>query len=104
MVAFRSEDPPGQPRCLAERTRHPREAAGCATGYTRCCPAPIYFHGRTAMSEMVAVAFDNPTQADEVLDELRRLQQEYLIDLEDAVVAVRRPDGEVKLKQSVSLA
>jgi uncharacterized membrane protein len=55
------------------------------------------------MSELVAVAFDNPGQADEVLDELRRLQKEYLIDLEDAVVAVRRPDGEVKLKQSVNL-
>ncbi|NML15703.1 DUF1269 domain-containing protein [Azohydromonas caseinilytica] len=55
------------------------------------------------MAEMIAVAFDNPTQADEVLDELRRLQQEYLIDLEDAVVVVRRPDGEIKLKQSVNL-
>lgn len=55
------------------------------------------------MSEMIAVAFDTPTQADEVLDELRRLQQEYLIDLEDAVVVIRRPDGEIKLKQSVNL-
>lgn len=55
------------------------------------------------MSELVAVAFDEPTQADEVLRELRRLQLEYLIDLEDAVVAARREDGEVHLKQSVNL-
>jgi uncharacterized membrane protein len=55
------------------------------------------------MAELVVVAFDNPHEADDALAELRRLQQEYLVDLEDAVVAVRRPDGEVHLKQSVSL-
>ena len=55
------------------------------------------------MAEMVAVAFENPDQAEAVLDELRRLQQQYLIGLEDAVIAVRQPDGEVKLKQSVNL-
>lgn len=56
------------------------------------------------MSELVAVAFDDLRRADEVLDELRRLQREYLIDLEDAVVAVRDADGQVRLKQSVNLA
>lgn len=55
------------------------------------------------MSELVVVSFDNPSRADEVLSELRRLQREYLVDLEDAVVAVRKPDGEVQLKQSVNL-
>jgi uncharacterized membrane protein len=55
------------------------------------------------MSELVVVAFQSPAQADEVLDELRRLQQQYLIDLEDAVVAVRSADGTVRLKQSVNL-
>jgi uncharacterized membrane protein len=55
------------------------------------------------MAELVVVAFDNPNEADNALNELRRLQQEYLVDLEDAVIAVRRPDGEVHLKQSVSL-
>jgi uncharacterized membrane protein len=57
------------------------------------------------MAELVAVAFDNATDADSALGELRRLQREYLIDLEDAVVAVRRAsDGEVQLRQSVNLA
>jgi uncharacterized membrane protein len=55
------------------------------------------------MSELIVVAFDEPNKADEVLSELRELQREYLIDLEDAVVAVRRPDGKVQLKQSVNL-
>src|SRR6478736_1367264 len=55
------------------------------------------------MAELVVVGFDNPTDADRVLTELTRLQKEYLIDLEDAVVAIRSPDGTVRIKQSVNL-
>lgn len=55
------------------------------------------------MSELVAVAFDDPQEADKVLTSLARLQKEYLIDLEDAVVAIRDQDGKVRLKQSVNL-
>jgi uncharacterized membrane protein len=55
------------------------------------------------MSELIAVAFDNPQEADRVLTELTRLQKEYLIDLEDAVIAIRGPNGKVDLKQSVNL-
>jgi len=55
------------------------------------------------MAELVIVGFDNPTDADRVLTELTRLQKEYLIDLEDAVVAIRSPDGVVRIKQSVNL-
>lgn len=51
------------------------------------------------MSHMIAVAFDDPHRAEEVRLELLRLQREYLVDLEDAVVAVRRSDGKVKLRQ-----
>lgn len=47
------------------------------------------------MAELVVVAFDEPNEADHVLTELARLQKEYLIDLEDAVVAIRGPDGKV---------
>ena len=43
------------------------------------------------MSELVAVAFDNPQEADRVLTELTRLQKEYLVDLEDAFIAIRNP-------------
>ena len=55
------------------------------------------------MAELVAIAFEKPDEADRVLTELARLQKEYLIDLEDAVVAVRQPDGKVQLKQSINL-
>ncbi|WP_414476050.1 DUF1269 domain-containing protein [Microvirga sp. M2] len=55
------------------------------------------------MAELMVIGFDTQQEADRVLTELRRLQQEYLIDLEDAVVAIRQPDGKVQLKQSINL-
>lgn len=55
------------------------------------------------MSELVVVGFDDPQEADRVLTEMARLKREYLIDLEDAVVAIRDPDGEVRIKQSINL-
>ncbi|AKJ27348.1 DUF1269 domain-containing protein [Caldimonas brevitalea] len=56
------------------------------------------------MAELVVVAFDDKTQADLALSELKRLEQDYWIDLEDAVVAHRGADGQVQLQQSVSPA
>jgi uncharacterized membrane protein len=55
------------------------------------------------MSELVVIGFDNEFRADEVRLMLLKLQKDYLIDLEDAVVAVKRGDGTVKLHQSYSL-
>ncbi len=55
------------------------------------------------MSELVAIKFERVDEADRVLNELRRLQKEYLVDLEDAVVVIRPPEGEVQLKQSIPL-
>jgi uncharacterized membrane protein len=55
------------------------------------------------MAELVVVGFDNPNDADRVLTELTRLKKEYLIDLEDAVVAIRDAGGAVRIKQSVNL-
>jgi hypothetical protein len=55
------------------------------------------------MAELVVVGFDNVTEADRALMELARLQKDYLIDLEDAVVAIRQPDEKVNLKQSINL-
>jgi uncharacterized membrane protein len=55
------------------------------------------------MAELVVVAFEEPNEADRVLTELARLQKEYLIDLEDAVIAIRGSDGKLRLKQSVDL-
>jgi len=41
--------------------------------------------------------------AEKALQKLRGLESEYLIDLEDAVIAQRREDGKIKLTQSVDL-
>ncbi|MBB4286637.1 DUF1269 domain-containing protein [Roseospira goensis] len=55
------------------------------------------------MTELVCVAFDDPKTADRALADVERLEKEYLIDVADAAVAVRRPDGRVKVRQTVNL-
>lgn len=55
------------------------------------------------MSTLTVIAYDNVYAAEEVRLKLRKLQSEYLIDLEDAVVVVKDADGKVKLNQAVNL-
>ncbi|CAN7648961.1 DUF1269 domain-containing protein [Rhizobium sp. LjRoot258] len=55
------------------------------------------------MSEFVVLGFEKADEADAILNRLLTLEKEYLIDLEDAVVAVRDSGGKVRLKQSVNL-
>ena len=55
------------------------------------------------MSDLVVLALDTETGAEEMRDELIRLQKEHLITLSDAAVVVRQQDGHVKVKQAVSL-
>jgi uncharacterized membrane protein len=55
------------------------------------------------MSDLVVLGFDDMFKADEVLLALRKLQQQHLIDLEDAAVVVRQADGTVQIKQSYPL-
>jgi len=55
------------------------------------------------MSTFVAIKYDDVHKALEVRLAMVKLQQEYLIDLEDAVVAVKNEDGKVKLHQAVNL-
>jgi uncharacterized membrane protein len=56
------------------------------------------------MSNLVVFDFDGIHTADEVLNKLRSLQKEYLIDLEDACVVERDEGGKVHIKQAVNLA
>jgi hypothetical protein len=58
---------------------------------------------RTDMSTLVVVGYDEPFKADEVLLKLRKLQREYLLDLEDAAVAIKDEHGKVKLHQTLNL-
>lgn len=55
------------------------------------------------MSNLVVLGFDEIHTADEVLNKLRSLQKEYLIDLEDACVVERDASGKVHIKQAVNL-
>lgn len=49
------------------------------------------------MSDLIAVAFDDEFKAERVRLDLLQMQHEHLVDLEEAVVAVHKIDGNVKL-------
>ncbi len=51
------------------------------------------------MSDLIVVGYNDEHQAEEVRLKLLKMQHEYLVDLEDAVVAVRDKEGKVKLHQ-----
>ena len=55
------------------------------------------------MSDLVVLALDTEIGAEEMRDELVRLQKEHLITLSDAAVVVRQQDAHVKVKQAVSV-
>jgi uncharacterized membrane protein len=55
------------------------------------------------MSNLVVISYDDQFKAEEVRLMLLKMQKEYLIDMEDAVVAVKDDKGKVKLHQAVNL-
>jgi uncharacterized membrane protein len=55
------------------------------------------------MSDLVFIAFPNEQKAEEVRQKLLALQKEYLIELGDAVIAVKDDKGRVKLNQMMNL-
>jgi len=55
------------------------------------------------MSDLVVLGFDGLHTADDVLNKLRSLQKEYLLDLEDACMVERDAEGKVHVKQAVNL-
>ena len=55
------------------------------------------------MSTLAVIGYDDVFKAEEVRLSLIKMQRDYLIDLEDAVVAVKDPSGKVKLHQAVNL-
>ena len=54
------------------------------------------------MSDLIVIAFPSEAAAEEVRARVLKLQSEYLIELEDAVVAVKNEDGHIKLNQLVN--
>jgi uncharacterized membrane protein len=55
------------------------------------------------MSDLIVVAFDDEATAFELRAELVKLQKEYLLAMEDAVIVTKSADGKVALHQPVSL-
>lgn len=54
------------------------------------------------MSDLVAIVYPSESKAEEVRQRLLKLQKEYLITLNDAVIAVKTQDGTIKLNQLVN--
>lgn len=55
------------------------------------------------MSSLVVISYDDMFKAEEIRLKLWKMQKDYLIDMEDAVVAVKDDKGKVKLHQATSL-
>ncbi len=55
------------------------------------------------MSDLIVVSFPDESTAFELRAALVKLQKEYLIEMEDAVVVTKGADGKVKLHQAVNL-
>src|SRR5271167_3098484 len=51
------------------------------------------------MSDLLVIAFPSEAKAEEVRQKLIDLQKDYLIELGDAVIAIKQPNGRIKLNQ-----
>jgi uncharacterized membrane protein len=58
--------------------------------------------GGCNMSDLVFIAFDSEQKAEEVREKVLAMQKEYLIELGDAVVAVKDSNGRIKLNQLIN--
>ncbi|OBQ52092.1 DUF1269 domain-containing protein [Halodesulfovibrio spirochaetisodalis] len=56
------------------------------------------------MADLVVIAYDSEQKAEEVRTELLKMAGEYLVDIEDAAIAIHKQDGKVKLRQVHNLA
>ena len=54
------------------------------------------------MSDLVVIAFPTEAKAEEVRQKLFAMQKEYLLELDDAVVAVKDAKGRIKLNQLIN--
>lgn len=54
------------------------------------------------MSDLIAIVYPNEEKAEQVRQRLLQLQKEYVIELEDAVIAVKTAYGRVKLNQLIN--
>src|SRR5262245_36174513 len=55
------------------------------------------------MSELIVVGFHGKHRAAEVLDQLQQLEEDWIVELDDAVAAYRRDNGKLRVEQSLTL-
>ena len=55
------------------------------------------------MSKLIVVSYDDEFKAEQGRLDFIKMQKSYLVELEDAVVAVKKQDGKVKLRQMHNL-
>lgn len=55
------------------------------------------------MSKLVVISFDDKFKADEAPLNLLKLEQEYLVELEDAIIVIKGANGNVKVKPMIDL-
>ena len=55
------------------------------------------------MRKLIAVTYDTEFKAEEVRLDFIKMQKSYLVSLEDAVIAEKKPNGKIKLHQMYNL-
>ena len=55
------------------------------------------------MSKLIIVSYDNEYKAEDMRLKFLRMQKEYVVSIEDAVVVVKNREGKVKLHQMINL-
>ena len=55
------------------------------------------------MRNLIVVVYDTEFKAEEVRLDFIKMQKSYLVSLEDAVIAEKKPNGKIKLHQMYNL-
>jgi uncharacterized membrane protein len=64
----------------------------------------VIFHRKgVPMSELIVIVYPTEAQAEVVRGRLFKMQREYLLTLNDAVIATKSADGHIKLNQVVNM-
>ena len=91
---------------LCPERRHPLSVAACLSRATGRILSRMGSNrssrGAEQMSDLVVIAFPTEAKAEEVRQKLLAMQKEYLIELGDAVIAVKDSNGNIKLNQLIN--
>jgi uncharacterized membrane protein len=90
---------------LVKEARRRAEAMQLGTARSGEAPRPFVRKNtleEDRMSDLVVIAFPSEAKAEEVRQKLLAMQKEYLLELGDAVVAVKDDKGNIKLNQMIN--